>query len=55
MGLEADVLQWGEINRTPIGCFIGIFGEYELSSEIIESVFGSLRGKHGLKGSFDIG
>lgn len=35
MGIGADLLQWGEINKIPIACFVGIFGEYELSSEII--------------------
>jgi hypothetical protein len=55
MGIGADLLQWGELNKVSICCYVGIFGEYELSSEIIESVFGALRGKHGLSGNFEIG
>lgn len=54
MGLQADLLQWCELNRIPVCGFIGIFGEYELSSEIIETVFGSLRGKYGILGQEDI-
>lgn len=54
MGIAADFLQWGEINKLPIVCFVGIFGEYELSSEIIEGVFGALRGKYGFTNNFDI-
>jgi hypothetical protein len=54
MGLAADIIQWGEINKYSVCCFVGIFGEYELSSQIIEEVFGALRGKHGMTGNADI-
>lgn len=55
MGMAADLLQWGELYRRSVCCFIGIFGEYELSSEIIEGSFGALRGKLGMNGNADIG
>jgi hypothetical protein len=54
MGVAADLLQWGEINRRPVCCFVGLFGEYELSSEIIEESFGALRGRLGMNGNAEI-
>lgn len=55
MGVGADLLQWGELNRSAVCCFVGLFGEYELSSEIIEESFGALRGKLGMNGRAEIG
>ena len=54
MGVAADLLQWGEIKRRPVCCFVGLFGEYELSSEIIEESFGALRGRLGMNGNAEI-
>lgn len=55
MGPAAELLQWGELNRRPVCCFVGILGEYELSSEVIEASFGALRGRHGMNGNGDMG
>lgn len=54
MGLEADILGWGELKKVPVCGFIAAMKEYELTSKIIEEAFGSLRGKYGLDGNFDI-
>lgn len=54
MGVPADLLIWGEFHRKPVCCFIGILDEYELNREILDSVFGSLRGKYGLSGDGEI-
>ena len=55
MGVAAELLQWGELNRRQVVCFVGLFGEYELSSEIIEGSFGALRGRLGMNGNAEIG
>ncbi len=53
-GFAGDILQWGELNGKAVICYVGISEEYELSSEIIEGIFGGLRGKQGLEGRWDI-
>ena len=53
--MAADLLQWGELNRRPVCCFVGIFGEYELSAEVIEAAFGALRGRLGMNGNAEMG
>jgi hypothetical protein len=55
MGVAAELLQWGELNRSPVCCFVGLFGEYELSSDIIEESFGALRGRLGMNGKAEVG
>lgn len=53
-GIFGEVLVWGELNRVSVTGFVGSFGEYELSSNIIEQNFGVLRGRYGFEGNFDI-
>lgn len=47
-------MAWGELKKIPVCGFIAAMKEYELTSKIIEETFGSLRGKYGLDGHFDI-
>lgn len=46
---------WSELNRIPLICFVGIFSDYELNADIIDSIFGQLNGKYGLSCINNIG
>lgn len=48
------MLAWAEVNKKPLICFIGIFSDYELNTEIIDSIFGKLNGQFGLSCKNDI-
>ena len=53
-GFGGELLEWGETRKKAVLSLVGAVGEYEMSSEVVESLFGALRGKFGLEGDFPI-